>query len=125
MSHILKLFLLSILLNGATSFPSSTTTQKIGRCSGRAVNYLISIPSLQECVEACDNDERCCHYSHHKSEASLPYHNHCLLFSAEQCHVSDLIYSGARSHWVSGSRTKASVRCPHSSVHMMLLRATR
>ena len=126
MSHILNLFLLSILLTGVTSFPSSTNIQSSGRCRGRAVNYLVSVPSLRGCVEACDDDERCCHYSHHKSEVSHPYHDHCLLYSAEDCDVTDLMYSDVlRSHWVSGSRTKTSVRCPHSSVHLMLLRATR
>ena len=131
MSQILNLFLLSILLTNVTSFPSSTNIQRNGRCRGRAVNYLVSVPSLQGCVEACDHDERCCHYSHHKSVVSHPYHDHCLLFSAEDCDVTDLMYSDVlRSHWVSGSRTKASARCPHSTtttppLHLMLLRATR
>ena len=128
MSQILNLFLLLILLARASSFPSSTTPQKTGRCRGGALNYLVSVSSLQGCVEACDNDKRCHHYSHHMSDASHPYHEHCLLFSSGNCDLNDLMYSGPQSHWISGRRTKALVKCPHSTVHMMLLqliRATR
>ena len=124
MSLILNLFLLSILVSGATSFPSSTTNQRSGRCRGSAVNYLVSVSSLRECVEACDKDERCCHYSHHKSVASHQDHEHCLLFGAEACDVSDLMYTSS-GHWITGLRTQASVSCPHTGVHMVLLRATR
>lgn len=122
MSQILNLFLLSMILTGANAFFSSTSTQVTGRCTGRAINYLISIPNLQDCLEACDNDERCCYFSHHKSDDRHPYHNHCLLFSAGHCDLEDLIYSGAQSHWFSGSRTLASSRCPRLGTHMTLLR---
>ena len=125
MSLLLKHFLFSILLVSVSTFPSSTTNQRVGRCRGGAVNYLVSVSSLRGCVEACDRDERCCHYSYHRSEPSHPDHTHCFLYSSEACDINNLMYSGSRSHWVSGLRTAASTRCPHSGVHMVLLRATR
>ncbi len=125
MSLILNLFLISILMAAATSFPSSTANhQRSGRCRGEAVNYHVSVSHLRDCVEACDKDERCCYYSLHRSVASHPDHNHCLLFRAEECDVTDLMYSGS-GHWVTGHRTKAAVTCPHSRVQMPLFRATR
>ena len=36
--------------------------------SGRAVNYLVSVPGLRGCVEACESDLRCCQYSYHMVE---------------------------------------------------------
>ena len=121
MSLLLNIFLSCILLVSADFFSSSTTIPRSGRCRGRAVNYLVSVPSLQSCLDACNDDERCCHYSHHRSDASHPWHDHCLLFSAEECDVTDLMYS-AHGHWVTGGRTRASSRCPHMEVHMVLLR---
>ena len=124
MSLILNIFLVSILLAAATSFPASTANQRPGRCRGQAVNYHVSVTNLRDCVEACDKDERCCYYSLHQSVASHPDHNHCLLFRAEECDVADLMYS-ANGHWVTGHRTKVAVSCPHSRVQMPLFRATR
>ena len=122
MSQILDLFLLLILLARASSFPSSTTPQKTGRCRGGALNYLVSVSSLQGCVEACDNDKRCCYCSYHKSHASHPNHEVCLLFSAGQCDLEDLMDSEAQSQWVSDSRNLGSSRCPRFGNQITLVR---
>ena len=107
-----------IVLASAASFPSPISSPRSGRCRGGAINYLVSVSSLQSCVEACDNDERCCHYSHHMSgEASHPIQDLCLLFSANECNIEDLVLRGPRSKWVTGDRTTASSRCPHFGDH--------
>ena len=122
MSLFLNIFLSCIILVGASFFSSSTNSPRSGRCRGSAVNYLISVPSIQNCLDACNYDERCCHYSHHRSHASHPDHHNCFLFSAEECDVTDLMYS-AHGHWVTGDRTRASSRCPYTGVYMVLLRS--
>ena len=60
------------------------------RCGGIATNFLVSISSHQDCLDACNRDDRCCHYSHHKGEASHPDHNTCYLFSSGDCDMEDL-----------------------------------
>ena len=122
MSMIANLLFL-IVLASAASFPSPTSSPRSGRCRGGAINYLVSVSSLQSCVEACDNDDRCCHYSHHKSgEASHPVQDLCLLFSANECNIEDLVLHGSRSSWVTGDRTTATSRCPYFGIHMVHLR---
>ena len=92
------ILLLSVVFN-VSSHPLSH--QKHGRCAGRALNYLVSIPSLRECHNACETDERCCHYSHHESEEGG---HHCFLYSREQCDINSLLDDEAHSHWRTGWR---------------------
>ena len=82
------------------------------RCRGVAANYLVSVHSHLGCLEACNRDDRCAHYSYHKSEASHPDHNNCYIFSSGECDMEDLMYSGD-THWRTGSRT-ASVSHNHN-----------
>ena len=96
------LSLLSLVFN-VSSHPLSH--QKQGRCAGRAVNYLVSIPSLRECHKACETDERCCHYSYHNSEEGG---HHCFLYSQEQCDINNLLDDEAHSHWRTGWRGHCS-----------------
>ena len=96
------LILLSVVFN-VSSHPLSH--QKQGRCAGRAVNYLVSIPSLRECHKACETDERCCHYSYHSSEEGG---HHCFLYSQEQCDINNLLDDEAHSHWRTGWRGRCS-----------------
>ena len=117
MSLIHNVFFCWSLLGGATLslflFPPSH-----GRCRGEAVNYLVSVSSLRDCLDACNNDERCCHYSHHQSDESHPDHNNCYLYSAMECDTEDLIYSEPWSGWLTGDRSRRefSSRCPRSEV---------
>ena len=57
-------------------------------------------------------DERCCHYSYHRSGPSHPDHNHCFLFTLNECDVNNLVYDGS-SHWRTGERTLFSPMCHH------------
>lgn len=74
-----------------------------------AINYLVSVSSISECQEACDNDKRCCHYSYHRPEASHPDHQTCYLFSSGVCD-SELVYT-EWPQWRTGTRTIFSPRC--------------
>ena len=71
-----------------------------------AINFLVSVSSLSECQEACDNDQRCCHYSYHRSEASHPDHQTCYLFGV----CDQLVYTEWPA-WTTGTRTTISPRC--------------
>ena len=95
------LALLSLVLN-ISSHPLSH--QKQGRCAGRAVNYLVSVPSLRECHKACETDERCCHYSYHRSQRGHPDHENCFLYSSGACDINSLILRDHHSHWRTGWR---------------------
>ena len=83
------------------------TLHPIIRCRGVAANYLVSIYSQQGCLDACNRDERCGHYSYHKSEASHPDHNNCYIFSSEECDMDNLMYDD-NTQWRTGSRTAVS-----------------
>ena len=50
---------------------------------GEVINYLVSVPSLRGCHDACEADRRCCCYSHNSSGPSHPAHNTCLLYSSQ------------------------------------------
>ena len=116
MSLIRNIFFCLILLGGASSFPNPPSSH--GRCGGEAVNYLVSVSSHRDCLDACNNDERCCYYSHHRSDESHPDHDNCYLYSATECDTEDLIYSEPGSDWRTGdrSRTEFSSLCPRSEV---------
>ena len=113
MSLIRNIFFCWILLGGVSSFPNPPSSH--GRCRGEAVNYLVSVPmsSLGDCRDACNNDERCCYYSHHKSDASHPDHDNCFIYSAMECDIEDLMDSDPWSGWLTGDRTQ----CPSSEFY--------
>ena len=69
---------------------------------GEAINYMVSVPSLRGCHDACEADQRCCHYSYHTSQASHPAHDSCLLYSSEECDVTNLMLDDHDSHWKTG-----------------------
>ena len=75
-----------------------------------AVNFLVSVSKVSGCQEACNNDQRCCHYSYHRSEASHPDHQACYLFSSGVCDTEHLMYT-ERPQWRTGTRTTLSPRC--------------
>ena len=126
MSQILNLFLLSMFLSGAFPCPRKTSPQvQLGRCRGGPINYLESVPSLQDCFDACNSDERCWHFSYHRSDASQPNHEVCLLFSAGQCDLENLMDSEALPQWVSGGRTVVPSRCPRFGNQITLVRDGR
>ena len=118
MSLIHNIFFCWILLGGTTSslyLPSP----RYGRCRGEAVNYLVSVPmsSLGDCRDACNNDERCCHYSYHNSDASHPDHDNCFIYSAMECDIENLMDSNPWSGWLTGDRTQYSSQCPRSEFY--------
>ena len=78
--------------------------QKQGRCAGTAVNYFRSVPSFRDCHKACENDERCCHYSYHGSDEGHHHHQHCFLYSSDECDINSLMISGHQDHWRTGWR---------------------
>ena len=75
-----------------------------------AINFLVSVSSLRGCQEACDTDQRCCHYSYHRSDVSHPDHQACYLFSSRSCDTDHLIYTEG-PQWKTGTRTTVSPRC--------------
>ena len=77
-----------------------------------AVNFFVSVSSLRGCLDACNNDVRCCHYSYHRSDTTHPDHENCYLFSSRMCDTEDLLYDEGPHHWRTGSRTRLSFRCP-------------
>ena len=60
--------------------------------SGKAVNYLVSVPGPRGCLEACEEDQRCCNYSYHQSKPGHPDHATCYLFRFGECDMEDLMY---------------------------------
>ena len=83
----------------------------LGRCGGIATNFLVSISSHQDCLDACNRDDRCCDYSHHKGEAAHPDHNTCYLFSSGECDMEDLMIDVNKRQWRTGKRTTVSRQC--------------
>ena len=78
------------------------------RCRGVAVNYHVSVSGLQDCSDACDRDERCCHYSYHRSRPSHPDHNHCFLYSSGECDTDKF---RVEAGWRTGKRSTVSRSC--------------
>ena len=97
MVSISTLLLLQLVVFNVSSHPLSH--QKHGRCAGSAVNYFVSVPTFRECHKACENDERCCHYSYHASEEGG---HHCFLYNTEQCDINNLLTDAAHDHWRTG-----------------------
>lgn len=102
-----------ILMNGTLSAPLTAGGQpetQRGQCEGSAYNYILSVPSFQDCVQKCECDQGCRHYSYHHSEESGPHHNHCYLYSGS---CDRLRYNTPDSHWLSGPKP-SSPSCPPS-----------
>ena len=72
--------------------------------TGKAVNYLVSVPSFRKCHDACVSDKRCCHYSYHRSQRGHPDHENCFLYSSGACDINSLILRDYHSHWRTGWR---------------------
>ena len=89
------------------------------RCRGSAFNYLISVSSLQGCVDACNSDGRCCHYSYLKSTASHPDNENCYLYTTGECDLEDLRQDDCH-HWRSGLRTTVPLRWVMRIIVMMI-----
>lgn len=101
MFTFLTLLLMSIVFNVR---PHPLSHQKQGRCAGTAVNYFVSVPSFRDCHKACENDERCCHYSYHGSGEGHHHDQHCFLYSADECDINSLLTDGHHDHWRTGWR---------------------
>ena len=84
--------------------------------SGQAVNYLVSVPSFQECHSACASDQRCCHYSYHRSHEGHPDHTHCFLYSSGECDINSLMFSDPHSHWRTGWRARCQKRFYYNKI---------
>jgi len=91
-------------------FPASHSRQ--GRCGGTATNYLATISSHKGCLDACNRDERCCHYSYHTSDATNPDQDVCYLFYYGLCKI---MIDGSK-HWRTGKRTTVSRKCKHMRI---------
>ena len=110
--HHLSIALLTSVLVAFTwsaPAPSPVSIQRRGQCTGLAFNFIRSVSNIQECLQHCDCDDRCHHYSYHQGEG--PYHTHCYLYQA----CSSVRYDMDGSHWSSGSRS-TSPTCPKSPI---------
>ena len=105
--HLSFLLLTSVLITITWSAPSPVSIARRGQCTGLAFNYIRSVANIQECLQHCDCDERCHHYSYHQGEG--PHHTHCYLYQA----CSSVRYDNDGSHWSSGPRSTTPT-CPSS-----------
>ena len=80
----------------------------ICRCGGSAVNYYVSILSQRGCEAVCNGDERCCHYSFHRSRPNHQDHNHCFLYSSGECDTDKF---RVEAGWRTGKRSTVSRSC--------------
>ena len=110
--HLFFILLTSVLISITWSAPapSPVSIGRRGQCTGLAFNYIRSVANIQDCLQHCDCDERCQHYSYHQGEGG-PHHTHCYLYQA----CSSFRYDMEGSHWSSGSRS-TSPKCPSSSL---------
>ena len=77
---------------------------------GRAINYLVSVPSLRACHQACRDDEECCYFSYHRSQPDHPDHENCFLFSWENCGLFNLRLTERRENWRTGKLLKCHLQ---------------
>ena len=115
-----KIFFLSniflLCLSLALTAPTAPGGTRRGQCEGPAYNYVLSVPSREDCAEICNCDSECGQYSYHHADEAGPHHNHCYLYTS----CPTLRYNSQDSHWLTGDKS-SSPTCSSASLTNPLL----